>query len=132
VLSALITLLTAWAGGISMVWLRRLNARWARRSLVSLEAGSGRTVLRLQAAGLTADFLRGMILSLGAMLLATPALQLLSPNWSSNPSLSIVLLAVVAGSVAVFACWRLFNAVPRSALLFSGGLAIALLLMWIA
>lgn len=130
VLSGLVTLVTAWAGGTSMVWLRRLNARWARRSIVALEAGSARTILRLQAAGLTADFLRGAMLSLGAMVVATMAAGALQPGWTADPAISILLVTVVAGSVAVFACWRLFKAVSRSAWLFGGGFAIGLLLIW--
>ena len=130
VIAALVTLVTAWAGGITMVWLRKLNARWARRSLTALASGSGRAILRLQAAGLTADFLRGASLSMIAMATATLAAGVLRPGWNADPQTSIALLLVVVGSVAVFACWRLFNAVSRSAWLFGGGLALGLLLIW--
>ena len=50
----LIGAIAAWVGGVSMVWLRRLNARWARARLEAVERGSGRTVMGLQVAGLTA------------------------------------------------------------------------------
>ena len=48
------TLFAAWAGGYTMVWLRRFNATLARRRAPGLERGSGRAVVGLQLLCMTA------------------------------------------------------------------------------
>ncbi len=63
-IAALGALATTWVGGWTMVKLRLLNARWARARRDGLEAGARGTVISLQLMGLTADLLRGGLLTL--------------------------------------------------------------------
>lgn len=123
------TLLTAWIGGVSMTWLRRLNARLAHQRAVELDQGSGRTVVGLQLLGMTADLARGGLLTLLALLLLSPLMMLVLARWSApeGPSRAAVVAAAVA--VAAAAAWKLFHAVPRAQLLFGGGLVAGTLLL---
>lgn len=131
VLSALVALIAAWAGGISMVWLRRINARWAREFLPRLREGSGSTVIGLQLSGIAIDFVRGMLLTLLVIILAVPPLQLAVLAWVSEPRLSGAVTAAVGGSVAAAAAWKLFHAQPRSTWLFAGGITLGMLAIWL-
>lgn len=127
VLAALAALIAAWAGGISMVWLRRLNAHWARDHLAALQRGSGSTVVRLQLMGLTADLLRGTLLTALVLVLASPVVHLAVRSWPSRPLMTGGVIAAVGGSVAVAAVWKLFHAVPKGRWLFTGGIVLGLL-----
>ena len=70
VLGAIAALGTAWVGGWSMYALRRMNGRWSLRARARLEGGDVRRVDALQLRGLSADFLRGALLTAGALALA--------------------------------------------------------------
>jgi len=132
VVATLVALIAAWAGGVSMVWLRRLNARWARQLLPKLQAGSASTVVRLQLSGLTADFLRGTVLTLIVMTLAIAPAVLAVESWTSQPRMSGAVVAVLGGSVAAAAVWKVFHAVPRANWLFVSGLALGLVIVWLS
>lgn len=131
VLAVLAGLLTAWVGGRSMVWLRRLNAHWARQRLAAIDAGSGRTVIGLQLFGLTADLLRGALLTFAALLLLRPAVRQLSAAWSLPDGIGLGVTAAIGATVAAAASWKLFHAVPRARLLLGGGLAAGLALVYL-
>ena len=66
-IAVLAALATAWAGGWTMVSVRRLNGLIARRTRGSLERGSRSAVATVQLAGLAADFVRGALLTLVAL-----------------------------------------------------------------
>jgi hypothetical protein len=123
------TLLTAWVGGVSMVWLRRLNARLARQRAPALDAGSGRTVVGLQLLGMTADLVRGGLLTLVALAALQPLASLVLARWSLPDAISRATVIGAAAAVAASAAWKLFHAVPRARLLFAGGLAVGSLLL---
>ncbi|HMS03809.1 MAG TPA: PTS sugar transporter subunit IIC, partial [Gemmatimonadaceae bacterium] len=72
VIGVMAAIATAWVGGWTMVWHRRLIARWARPRLDALAARSMRTVVSLQVYGLTADLLRGATLTLLGLAAAWP------------------------------------------------------------
>ncbi len=97
---------TAWAGGWSMYALRRLNGVWAERAVPAMEMGSRRAVMTLQLRGLTADLLRGAVLTLIALLVWTPVTDHVLAHWTIGRAASHSVLAAVAAGVAGGAIWR--------------------------
>ena len=116
-------LLTAGVGGRTMVWLRRLNARLAHARTPALEQGSGRTVVGLQLLGMTADLVRGFLLTLVALALLTPVAALALSRWNMPDQVSRVAIVMAVGAVSAGAAWKLFHAVPGARRLFVAGLA---------
>lgn len=127
--AVLAALATAWLGGHSMVYLRRLNARWARARLALLERGSGRTVIGLQVAGLTADLVRGGLLTFVALAVFRPLSHLVLGHWGSSPALSRAFVTAVAATLASAAVWKIFHSTSGARWLFVGGLAAGLSLL---
>ena len=128
-LAVLAALVTAWVGGYSMILLRRVNAHWARQRLSELERGSERVVTELQLYGLTADLLRGAIMTAAALLLFRPLVAPALAFWSVDDSVSRAVLAGLAATVAAGAVWKLFHAQPGARWLFAGGLALGCLVL---
>jgi hypothetical protein len=109
-----------------MILLRRLNGQLARAQLDRLAAGSARTVVGLQLAGLGFDLLRGFALTITALGLALPLLHLGSEGWATDGRVSRAVVTGLAATVAGAAVWKLFHAVPRARWLFVGGIAVGL------
>lgn len=130
-LAVLAGLVAAWIGGHSMVWLRRLNARWARQRMPALDAGSGPTVIGLQLYGMTADLLRGFLLTLGVLLLLHPVVRVASGTWRLPDGVGQGVAAALGATVAGASAWKLFHAVPGARLLLGGGVAVGLLLLFL-
>jgi len=120
---------TAWVGSRSMVLLRTLNGRLARRSMDALAAGSARTVVGLQMSGLLGDLVRGFLLTLVALLVMVPAQEATLARWHSPMRESRAVVVALAAMVAGGAVWKLVHAVPRARWLFLGGLLCGLALM---
>jgi PTS system mannose-specific IIC component len=99
----------AWLGGSSMVWLRRLNARWARNKLAGLERGSRGTVVGLQLAGLTADLVRGGLLTFIALALTRTLGAQAVRLWSVDGRLTRAIVVGIAATVAAGAVWKIFH-----------------------
>ena len=123
------TLLTAWIGGVSMVWLRRLNAHLARQRAAALDVGSGRTVVGLQLLGMTADLVRGGLLTLAALVVLRPIAGYVVERWAIPDGWSRAVVIAAAAATAAAAGWKLFHAVPRARALFVSGLAVGSLLL---
>jgi len=123
--AVLAALATAWVSGWSMVFLRRLNARWARGRLEALARGSRRTVIGLQVAGLTADLVRGGGLTLLALLVLRPLTRLSVSLWSVDGRYSRAFVAGLAATVAAGAVWKIFHSTAGTRWFFLAGLAIA-------
>ncbi len=117
---------TAWAGGWSMYGLRRLNGVWVRREHDALESGAPRTAAGLQLRGLSADLLRGFMLTAAALLVWTPVLKWALQHWSLDRTFSHVALAAMAAAVAGSAAWRVSQGVERARWFFVGGLAVGI------
>jgi len=113
VLGAITALVTAWLGGWSMYALRRLNGTWSLRARARLEGGESRVVDALQLRGLTADFLRGALLTAGVLALARPVVPALAERIAGSNWLLVFLLAALGAAVAASALWRLAPAVTR-------------------
>lgn len=122
-------LATAWVGGGSMVALRRLNAKWARERLPALDRGERQTVIGLQVAGMSADLLRGGLLTLVAMLTLSPIMRACLELWSIDPRISRAVVVCVASMVAAGAVWKVLHTTPGARWLLLSGLVGGLALM---
>jgi mannose/fructose/N-acetylgalactosamine-specific phosphotransferase system component IIC len=128
-MAAFATLLTALASLATMTAVRRLNARWARARLEALARGSQRTVMGLQVFGLTADLVRGGLLTYVALLVFHPIFHLVIDTWGTDVRLSRAVVSGVAAMVAGGAVWKIFHTTHGARWYFLGGLAAGLLLM---
>ncbi|MGH7720639.1 MAG: PTS sugar transporter subunit IIC [Gemmatimonadaceae bacterium] len=113
-------------GGWTMYVLRRINGSLTTRFLPDLDAGSSSALVRLQALGLLADFVRGALLSFAALLVVQPVLLALVRRWRAPDDVAIWALAGLAVAVAMGAAWKLFHGVPGTLWFFAGGLVIGL------
>jgi PTS system mannose-specific IIC component len=130
--SVLAALATAWAGGWTMVSVRRLNGIITRRSRPSLERGSRATLRDVQRAGMLLDFLRGGLLTLLALVALTPLVRASVALWSLPATASVGVVVGIACAVAAAAVWKLFHGTPYARLLFVGGLVGGLALVALA
>jgi PTS system mannose-specific IIC component len=119
-------LLVAWVGGQSMYLLRRLNGALAMRRLEALNRGSTDALTGLQLTGLTADLIRGALLTLLGFVLLRPGVAWLTRHWHLDDRLSYVAVFCVACAVAGSAAWRLFHGTAGARWFFLGGLALGL------
>ena len=117
---------TGWIGGWSMIQLRYANARIARSRRHALEAGARGTVIGLQIGGLSADLLRGILLSGIAYAVFNPLGTALIGLWKIDGRLSRAVVVGVAAAVATGAAWKLFHSVPWARWVFLSGLGIGL------
>lgn len=125
-------LTTAWVGSWTMVGLRRLNAMWARRLRPGLESGSRSTVIGLQLFGLTADLIRGGLLTLLSLLALRPAVHAAIAAWHSDPRISRAFVVGVCAAVAAGAAWKIFHTTHGARWFFLGGLAVGLAALGLA
>jgi mannose/fructose/N-acetylgalactosamine-specific phosphotransferase system component IIC len=119
----------SWLGGWSMYALRRFNGRLARSRLESGKPITARIVVQLQLVGLTADFVRGAILTLVALLLVPPAAELVLSRWNTDIAFSRAVVIAVAIAIAAAASWRLFVSTRGGIALFASGLVISVLFL---
>lgn len=120
---------TAWAGSWSMYALRRLNGVWAERALPAMEMGSRRAVMGLQLRGLTADLLRGALLTLIALFVWAPVTDYALSHWTIGRAASHSVLAAVAAGVAGGAIWRQSHGAAGSKWYLLAGLALGIILL---
>ncbi|HEU4996607.1 MAG TPA: PTS sugar transporter subunit IIC [Gemmatimonadaceae bacterium] len=125
-ISLLAAVATAWVGGWTMVKLRQRNARWSERSRSGLDAGARGTVIGLQLRGMTADLIRGALLTVVAIAVFAPLAEASLGLWSVDARLSRGLAVGVAASVAGAAAWKLFHGSIAARWTFVGGLAVGL------
>lgn len=117
-------LVTAMLSGRSMVWLRRLNASIAARERGALEKGSSRAVTGLQLFGLTADLIRGFVVTMVAMIAFTPLMRAIVETWGTDARMSRAAVVAIVAAVSTGAIWKIFHNVARARLLFLAGLAV--------
>ena len=122
-LATLSALATTWIGGWTMVKLRQRNAVWAGHRRDALEAGARGSVVSLQLMGMTADFLRGALLSAIAYALLAPLSAACIALWSADARISRCVIVGLAASVAGAAAWKLFHSTSGARWFFVGGLA---------
>ena len=102
-LAVVVTLAWAWVGGWSMVQLRHLNARWARGRHDAVARGSRRTVIGLQLYGMTADLVRGGLMTGIGLLISVPIVTLALARWSTSDVATRGVLMALAAIVAAAA-----------------------------
>lgn len=124
VLAVVVALVWAWVGGWSMVQLRRLNARWARARHEAVAQGSRRAVDGLQLRGMSADLVRGALMTALGYLIFIPLGSLARARWSFDDVTSFAFLVVLAGIVATGAVHKVFHAFPGTRWLLLLGLAV--------
>lgn len=124
-LAVLGALATASVGGWTMVMLRRLNARWARRTLPAREAGERTAVIGVQMAGVAADLVRGMLLTALALAALSPIARAAVATWGVDARLSRAVVVGLALTVALGAVWKIFHSTRGALWFFSAGLLLA-------
>lgn len=124
-----VALATGWVGGWTMVWHRRLIARWAAGMRGALAAGSGDAVIALQLRGLTSDAVRGGLLTWIVLLAAAPLAREIVGRWSVSDETSRAVLVVCAGAVAGGAVWKIVHGTRGTAWLLAAGLTAGSLLL---
>jgi mannose/fructose/N-acetylgalactosamine-specific phosphotransferase system component IIC len=129
-IGVLAALATAWISGWSLVKLRQWNAWLARRKRPALDAGARGTVIGLQLAGLTADFVRAALLTAIAYGLIFPVANATVGVWSFGDHVSRAVVVTIAGAVAASAAWTIFHSARHARWYFATGLAGGLLLLF--
>lgn len=121
-----VSLVTAMLSGSSMIAMRKLIGARAAATRELIEAGSDRAVVGLQLFGLTADLVRGFMLTLLAVALALPLARGMVDIWSLPATFSNAAVIGLAGAVAGGSIWKFFTAGTRTGWLFLAGLVIGL------
>ena len=129
-LAMLTALTTTWVGGWTMVKIRQLNAVWSGHRREALEAGARGTVVELQLMGLTADLVRGALLTAIAYALLAPLATACIAIWTTDARLSRAVVVAAAASVAGGAAWKLFHSTAGARWFFIGGLALGLFMLF--
>lgn len=127
-MSVLAGIAVAWVGGWSMYLLRLVNGVLARREEARGPV-SAESVVRLQLAGLGADFVRGVIVTLLALMIVPVAVNFVLVRWGTAAELARAVVVGVAIATGAAATWRLFAATRGAIPLFSGGILLGLLLL---
>lgn len=122
--AVLATLLTASIGGSSMVALRRWNARLARRQIAGIVRGSGSTVIGLQLAGLTADLLRGGLITFLALVCFQPLYPAIISSFTMPAMVSRAVVVAVASAVGIAAVWKVVHTTAGARWWLAAGLAV--------
>jgi PTS system mannose-specific IIC component len=110
--SVLGALCVAWVGGWSMIYIRRLNGLLARRRHDAVARGDRDAVIGLQLQGLTADLVRGLVLTALGLLILFPAESVILSRWSPGPDVSRAVAVSAATAVSLGAAYKLFHVIP--------------------
>ena len=122
--SALLALVAASFSGSSMVVLRRWNAIWAKRQQDRIARGSGSAVSALQIAGLSADLLRGGLITLVGFLALTPIHRAVLGIFTMSPVVSRATVVSVASAVGIAAVWKVVRSTTGARWFLLAGLAV--------
>lgn len=127
-ISVLAALLTASVGGSSMVLLRLRNARVVRRQQAGIARGSGGTIARLQIAGLTADLLRGALITFTGLFVFRSLYPALLASVTMPAMVSRAVVTSVASAVGIAAVWKIIHVTEGARWWLAGGLAVGLVI----
>jgi mannose/fructose/N-acetylgalactosamine-specific phosphotransferase system component IIC len=122
--AALMGLLTASLGSLSMVWHRQAVALKAGELREELASGSAGAVARLHAAGITSDLTRGAIVTVAGLALAFVATPRILGVWGLPYGPSVAIPVIVAVAVGGASLARSVRAAPAAAWLLAAGLII--------
>jgi PTS system mannose-specific IIC component len=87
-------------------------------------------VIELQLMGMTADLIRGIVLTALALVLLEPIATACIAIWSTDLRLSHAIVVATAASVAGGAAWKLFHTTAGARWFFVGGLALGLFMLF--
>ncbi len=118
------SLLTGWFGSLTMVWHRKLIARWAAGMRDALTSGSCEAVNGLQLRGLSADLARGGLLTWTALMIFQPLESAVLARWSFGSAESRATVVILAGAVAGGAIWKIVHNTKGATWFLLGGLAV--------
>jgi PTS system mannose-specific IIC component len=113
-----------------MVQVRLFNARLARRRHDAIGAGDRRAVIGLQVKGLTADLVRGVVLTAVGLLALLPLQRAALASWGASDAIARSVVVAVAVAVALGAAYKLFHAVPGFLWQFGLGVAAGAAVVW--
>jgi PTS system mannose-specific IIC component len=119
----------AWIGSWSMVQVRKLNASLARKQHDAVASGSKRVVEGLQVFGLTADLIRGGVLTAIMLAAFVPIQRYVLTAWGADARVSRAVVVGIAASVAAAAVWKCVHAAPGARWLLAAGIAAGLALL---
>lgn len=122
-------LITASAGTWTMVWHRRLIARWAAGMRGELTSGSGAAVVQLQMRGLVSDAVRAALLTSAGLALFAPLERWILAHWTFDDVASRAVLVILAGMVAGGAIWKIVHGTKGIAWFLASGVAIGVALL---
>ncbi len=122
--SALLALVAASFSGSSMVALRRWNALWAKRQQARIARGSGSAVSALQIAGLSADLIRGGVVTMVGFLALAPVHRAVLGVFSMSPTISRATVVSAAAAVGIAAVWKVVRTTTGAAWFLASGLAV--------
>jgi len=120
--ATLAALITAQLGGVSMIALRRWNAQRTRSVQAAIASGSGRAVVGLQLSGLTADLLRGGVLTFFALAVFAPLRIAILETFTFPGTLSRAVVVSTASAVGLAAVWKVTSTTPGARWWLLGGL----------
>lgn len=121
--AVLAALATAMLSGRSMVLLRQADAARIRSVRDEVARGSVAAVNSVQIFGLTADLVRGFLVTLLAFAILNPIARAAVGAWGVDAMGSRAVVAAVAASVGGGAIWKIFHTTARAGWLFLLGLA---------
>lgn len=124
VIAVVMGILTAWIGGWTMVRHRKLIATWARPRLEQLARGNYRTVVSLQLFGMTADLMRGTVLTFVALALTLSFTAWADSRWTVDAAITKAVVVTSVAAVAAAAIWKDFHSIAGTRRLFLAALAI--------
>lgn len=128
-LAVICALATAWIGGWTMVKLRQQNAAWAAQRRVAIDAGARGSVIGLQLLGMSADLVRGILLTAVMFALCSPLMNSMLTRWEVDAQISRAFDVAVAAAVTTAAGWKIFHSTHGAGWFFIGGLAAGLLVL---
>ena len=127
--SACAALATAMLGGWSMVQHRRLIGRWAASQRDARSQGSTGAVTSLQLRGLSADLVRGGVVTAAALLVFVPLSRMVIGVRAPNAELARAIVVALAGAVGSAAVWNVTHTTRGARWWLCGGLVIGATLL---
>lgn len=123
------SLLTAMVSGWSMIQHRRGIGRWAAGMREAIASGEKGAVSSLQLRGMTADLLRGGLVTFVALAVFVPLARMILATWSLSPAPSRAVVVALAGATGLGAVWKNVHSTKLASWYLLGGFVIGLVIV---
>jgi PTS system mannose-specific IIC component len=123
-LAVLAALVAAWLSSESMVWLRKMNGRWARAARDASGSASRNPAVALQLRGLLGDLVRGALVTAVGLAVLTPAYSALGAHWGGGAAVERALMAGLTAALGAATIWMLVRGTTGTRALIAVGLVI--------